>query len=92
MTQQNNTSKTFEEFDQWNDVTGCFVKNSSWYFEVQSIIKDSFKAGERSMELQIEKMKNCLNCNHEPVSGFHCMNCSRSYISQNNKDLWELKK
>jgi len=41
------TAKTL--FESWNDVTGAICKNTSWYYELESVIEDivklSFGAG-----------------------------------------------
>jgi len=32
-------------FDEWNDVTGCFVKHASYYYEMQGIVEDAVHIG-----------------------------------------------
>ncbi|HEY5588253.1 MAG TPA: hypothetical protein VIK86_04765 [Candidatus Paceibacterota bacterium] len=32
-------------FDKWNDVTGCFTKGCGYYWEAQSCIEDAVKIG-----------------------------------------------
>lgn len=31
--------------DRWNDVTGAIEKNSSWYYELQSVVEDCVHIG-----------------------------------------------
>jgi hypothetical protein len=33
------------KFDEWNDVTGFFEKNTSYYYEAQGAIEDAVKIG-----------------------------------------------
>lgn len=33
----------FEIFEVWNDCTGCFEKNTGYYYEIVSIIEDEVK-------------------------------------------------
>ena len=37
--------QALNNFDEWNDVTGCFNKGTSYYYEVQTIIEDSVRIG-----------------------------------------------
>jgi len=37
--------KALNMFDEWNDVTGCFPKGTSYYYEIQSVIEDAVKIG-----------------------------------------------
>jgi hypothetical protein len=32
-------------FDEWNDVTGCFEKGTSYYYEALATIEDAVKIG-----------------------------------------------
>lgn len=32
-------------FDKWNDVTGFVLKHTSYYYELQSIVKDAVHCG-----------------------------------------------
>lgn len=33
------------EFDKWNDVTGCFQDDTGYYYEIQDVIKDAVNIG-----------------------------------------------
>lgn len=37
--------KALNNFDTWNDSTGCFTKGTSYYYECQSVIEDAVKIG-----------------------------------------------
>jgi hypothetical protein len=37
--------KALECFDAWNDVTGCFDKFSSYYYEACAVIEDAVEIG-----------------------------------------------
>lgn len=37
--------KALELFDEWNDVTGCFDKFTSYYYEICSVIEDAVEIG-----------------------------------------------
>lgn len=37
--------QALNNFDKWNDVTGCFNKGTSYYYEVQAVIEDSVRIG-----------------------------------------------
>lgn len=39
--------QALNNFDKWNDVTGAFIKGTSYYYEIQSIIEDSVKIGSK---------------------------------------------
>lgn len=32
-------------FERWNDATGCVVKDTSWYYELQACIEDAVHCG-----------------------------------------------
>lgn len=32
-------------FDKWNAVTGVFNPDTSWYYEIQSVIEDAVECG-----------------------------------------------
>ena len=34
-----------DNFDKWNDVTGVFVKDSGYYFEICGVIEDAVSIG-----------------------------------------------
>ena len=34
-----------DNFDRWNNVTGVFVKDSGYYFEICSVIEDAVSIG-----------------------------------------------
>lgn len=31
--------------DKWNDVTGVFNRDTSWYYEIQGVIEDAVECG-----------------------------------------------
>jgi len=37
--------KALELFDAWNDVTGCFPKFTSYYYEICAVINDAVEIG-----------------------------------------------
>lgn len=37
--------KALELFDAWNDVTGCFPKFTSYYYEICAVINDAVEVG-----------------------------------------------
>jgi hypothetical protein len=37
--------KALEVFDIWNDVTGCFPKFTSYYYEICGVIEDAAEIG-----------------------------------------------
>lgn len=39
--------QALNNFDNWNDVTGCFNKSTSWYYEAQACIEDAVKIGSK---------------------------------------------
>jgi hypothetical protein len=53
------TERALNMFDKWNDVTGCFEKNTGYYFEIQGCIEDAVKIGMQEMthyeQLESEK-------------------------------------
>ncbi len=57
------TAKTL--FESWNDVTGAICKNTSWYYEHESVIEDivklSFGAGVLYREEVEAKLKELSN-------------------------------
>ena len=44
-------------FDKWNDVTGCFVKNSGYYYEMQAVIEDAVHCGAQQACGDIQKLE-----------------------------------
>jgi hypothetical protein len=36
---------SYEELDKWIDCTGFVAKNTSYYFEIQSLLDDQYQAG-----------------------------------------------
>ena len=38
---------SLNNFDKWNDVTGCFVKGESYYYEIQGVIEDAVRIGSK---------------------------------------------
>jgi hypothetical protein len=32
-------------FDKWNDITGCFQKDTGYYYEMQGVIEDAVHCG-----------------------------------------------
>jgi hypothetical protein len=47
-------------FDQWNDVTGYFHKNTGYYYEIQGVIEDAVECGAQAalevcVQLESEK-------------------------------------
>lgn len=52
--------RAFNLFDKWNDVTGRFEINTSYYYEMQSVIEDAVHCGAQAAtgdhkELESEK-------------------------------------
>lgn len=45
-------------FDAWNDVTGCFVKHTSYYYEMQSVIEDAVHCGAQQATGDIKKLES----------------------------------
>lgn len=41
----NAVRRALNGFDEWNDVAGVVPPNSSWYYEVQSVIEDAVHCG-----------------------------------------------
>jgi hypothetical protein len=39
------TRQALNNFDSWNDVTGCFFRGSSYYYEIQAVIEDAVRIG-----------------------------------------------
>jgi hypothetical protein len=39
--------QSLNNFDKWNDVTGCFPKGTSYYYEIQGIVQDAVKIGSK---------------------------------------------
>lgn len=39
--------QALNNFDTWNDVTGCFTKGESYYYEMQGVIEDAVKIGSK---------------------------------------------
>ena len=37
--------RAHNKLDEWNDVTGVFVKHTSYYYEIQSVIEDAVHCG-----------------------------------------------
>lgn len=37
--------QAFNNFDNWNDVTGVFEKGESYYYEIQGVIEDAVRIG-----------------------------------------------
>ena len=37
--------RALDMFDEWNDVTGVFLKHSTYYCEMQSVIEDAVECG-----------------------------------------------
>lgn len=37
--------QAFNVLDAWNNVTGCFPKGTSYYYEMQSVVEDAVKIG-----------------------------------------------
>lgn len=37
--------QALNNFDEWNDVTGCFTKGTSYYYEIQAVIEDAVRIG-----------------------------------------------
>ena len=37
--------KSLNKFDEWNDVTGCFVRGSSYYYEAQHTVEIACRIG-----------------------------------------------
>ena len=37
--------KAHEQFDQWNDVTGCIPKLTGHYYEVLAVVEDAVNIG-----------------------------------------------
>lgn len=61
--------KYINTFREWNEITGALVKNSSWYFEIESIMDDAYNEGleqnkkeNAQLKEQIKKMRTCGNC------------------------------
>lgn len=36
-------------FENWNNITGCFQKDTGYYFEIQGCIEDAVKCGMQSL-------------------------------------------
>ena len=45
-----------EEFDNWVESTGALEKNTSWYFECQSIIEDALTAQRAEFAKELKGM------------------------------------
>ena len=52
------TERALKLFDKWNDVTGCFGKDTSYYYEVQACIEDAVKCGFQSALDKYEELKS----------------------------------
>lgn len=39
--------QSLNNFDKWNDCTGCFVKGDGWYYELQGVIEDAVRIGSK---------------------------------------------
>lgn len=39
--------QALNNLDNWNEVTGCFPKGTSYYYEMQSIVEDAVKIGSK---------------------------------------------
>ena len=37
--------QALNNFDNWNDITGCFNKGTSYYYEIQGVIEDAVRIG-----------------------------------------------
>jgi len=37
--------RALTQFEKWNDATGCFTKDTSYYYEMQGIIEDAVHCG-----------------------------------------------
>ena len=61
------------------------IKDLEW--QLKEVVKDNdyYQEENKRLEEQIEKMKNCTNCDNE--DGKYC----RSAGSCKNKDQWKLK-
>ena len=42
------------KLDEWNDIAGIFVKNTGYYFEIQSVIEDAVHCGVQAA-LEVEE-------------------------------------
>lgn len=53
------TERALNIFENWNNVTGCFQKETGYYYEIQGCIEDAVKCGFQSLsryeELESEK-------------------------------------
>lgn len=45
-------------FDNWNDITGCFVKHSGYYYEMQSVIEDAVHCGIQEALQDFKKLES----------------------------------
>ena len=37
--------QALNNLDKWNDVTGCFPKGTTYYYEMQAVVEDAVRIG-----------------------------------------------